>query len=169
MVEPPRGRSFIWKVGVNSSILDQRQVDQGFLRESSQSCAATLTHYSTKPLTTGPDFDPLLPLIPLAGGMHPTLDRQGTPARPTSRTSLAKVQVTCVQDGRNGYIQDVLVFETLRIIIETMAGSLPPAGRHHRHGHFPHSLVPHTCPPCQTRRSTYFSGMSMVSATNRRN
>ena len=26
MVEPPRGRSFIWQIGVNSSIQDQRQV-----------------------------------------------------------------------------------------------------------------------------------------------
>ena len=33
--------------------------------ESSQSCAATLTHYSTDPLTTGPDYDPLLLLLAL--------------------------------------------------------------------------------------------------------
>ena len=26
-VEPLRGRSFIWKIGVNSSIQDRRQVD----------------------------------------------------------------------------------------------------------------------------------------------
>ena len=26
VVEPPRGRSFIWQIGVNSSIQDQRQV-----------------------------------------------------------------------------------------------------------------------------------------------
>ena len=41
--------------------------------ESSQSCAATLTHYSTEPLTTGPDFDLLLLLIALAGDVHPNL------------------------------------------------------------------------------------------------
>ena len=29
-----------------------------FFMESSQSCAATLTHYSTELLTTGPDYDP---------------------------------------------------------------------------------------------------------------
>ena len=31
VVEPPRGRSFIWQIGVNSSIQDRRQVDRGFL------------------------------------------------------------------------------------------------------------------------------------------
>ena len=30
VVEPPRGRSFIWQIGVNSSIHDRRQVDRGF-------------------------------------------------------------------------------------------------------------------------------------------
>ena len=84
-----------------------------FCMESSQSCAATLTHYSIEPLTTGPDYDPLLLLF----------SRQGTPA---SRTSLAKVQATCVKYARIGYIQDLLVFETLPIIIEPMAGSVPP-------------------------------------------
>ena len=39
--------------------------------ESSQSCAATLTHYSTELLTTGPDYDPLLLLLALAGDVHP--------------------------------------------------------------------------------------------------
>ena len=48
-------------------------------------------------------------------------DRQGTPARSASKTSLAKVPATCVQDVRIGYIQDVLVFETLRIIVKPMA------------------------------------------------
>ena len=32
---------------------------------------ATLTHYSTEPLTTGPDYDPLLLLFALAGDVHP--------------------------------------------------------------------------------------------------
>ena len=31
VVEPPRGRSFIWQIGVNSSILDHRQVNRVFL------------------------------------------------------------------------------------------------------------------------------------------
>ena len=52
VVEPPRGRSFIWQIGVNSSIQDRRQVDRGFFMELSQLYAATLTHYSTEPLTT---------------------------------------------------------------------------------------------------------------------
>ena len=42
-----------------------------FFMESSQLCAATLTHYSTQPLTTGPDYDPLLLLLALAGDVHP--------------------------------------------------------------------------------------------------
>ena len=39
--------------------------------ESSQLYAATLTHFSTEPLTTGPDYDPLLLLLALAGDVHP--------------------------------------------------------------------------------------------------
>ena len=42
-----------------------------FFMESSQSCAATLTHYSTEPMATGPDYDPLLMLLALAGDVHP--------------------------------------------------------------------------------------------------
>ena len=61
--------------------------------------------------------------------------RKGTPARSASKTSLAKVPATCVQDARIGYIQDDLVFETLRIIVEPMAGSVPPVGRHHPSTH----------------------------------
>ena len=92
-----------------------------------------------------------------------TQDRQGTPARSASRTSLANVPATCVLDARIGYIQDVLVFETLRIIAEPMAGYVPPAGRHHSHVHLPHRLltphfqhvrqcVQHTSLECQRHR-----------------
>ena len=42
-----------------------------FFMESSQLYAPTLTHYSTEPLTTGPDYDPLLLLLALAGDVHP--------------------------------------------------------------------------------------------------
>ena len=65
VVEPPRERSFIWQ------IQDHRQVDRVFFMESSQLYAATLTHYSTEPLTTGPNYDPLLLLLALAGDVHP--------------------------------------------------------------------------------------------------
>ena len=34
VVEPPRGRYFIWQIGVNSSIQDRRQVDRSFFMES---------------------------------------------------------------------------------------------------------------------------------------
>ena len=47
--------------------------------ESSQSCAATLTYYSTEPLTTEPDYDSLLLL--LAGDVHPN---PGPPRYPCS-------------------------------------------------------------------------------------
>ena len=142
-------------------------VDQVFFMESSQSYAAALTHESTELLITAPDYDPLLLLLSLAGDVHP--DRQVTPARAASKTSLAKVPATSVQDVRIGYIQDVLIFETLRIIVEPMAGSVPPVGRHHSHAHLPQRLVTHTCLPYQTTRSTYYSGTPMASATNRRN
>ena len=39
--------------------------------ESSELYAATLTHYSTEPLTTEPDYDPLLLLLALACDVHP--------------------------------------------------------------------------------------------------
>ena len=52
-----------------------------FFMESSQSCAATLTHHSTEPLTTGPDYDPLLLLLALAGDVHPN---PGPPRYPCS-------------------------------------------------------------------------------------
>ena len=68
VVEPPRGRSFIWQIGVNLSIQERRR---GFIMESSQLYAAMLTHYSTEPLTTGPDYDPLLLLLALSGDVHP--------------------------------------------------------------------------------------------------
>ena len=42
-----------------------------FFMELSLSCAATLTHYSTEPMTTGPDYEPLLRLLALAGYVHP--------------------------------------------------------------------------------------------------
>ena len=70
-----------------------------------------------------------------------TQDRQGIPARSASRMSLAKVPATCIQNARIVYIQDVLVLETLRIIVEPMAGSVPPVGRHHSHAHLPRRLV----------------------------
>ena len=70
VVEPPRGRSFIWQIGVNSFIQDRRQVDLGFYGVESV-VRITLTHYSTEPLTTGPNYDPLLLLLALSGDVHP--------------------------------------------------------------------------------------------------
>ena len=45
------------------------------------------------------------------------------------------------------------MFETLRIIVEPMAGYVLPARRHHYHTHFPHGIIPPTLTTCQTRRS----------------
>ena len=78
-----------------------------------------------------------------------TLDRQGTPARSASKTSLTKVPATCVQDVRIGYIQDVLVLETLRIIVKPMAGSVPPVWPRattppHSPAHHVRQVVQHT-------------------------
>ena len=54
--------------------------------------------------------------------MHPNTGPSRYPARSASKISLSKEPATCVQGARIGYIQDVLVFETLRIIVEPMAG-----------------------------------------------
>ena len=49
--------------------------------ESSQSCATTLTHYSTEPLTTGSDYDPLFLLLAPAGDVY---SNPGPPRYPCS-------------------------------------------------------------------------------------
>ena len=52
-----------------------------YFMESSPLYVATLTHYSTEPLTTGSDYDPLLLLLAVAAVMCTrTQERQGTPA-----------------------------------------------------------------------------------------
>ena len=94
--------------------------------ESIQLYAVTLTHYLTEPLTTGPDYEQLFLLLALAGDVHPNPGPSRYPCSVCFKTSLAKVPATCVQDALIGYIQDVLVFETLRIIVKQMAGSVPP-------------------------------------------
>ena len=126
VVEPPRGRSFIWQIGVNSSIQDRRQVDRGFFIESSQLYAATLTHYSTEPLTTVPDYDPLLLLLALAGDVHPNPGPSRYPCSVCFKNVTSQGTSYLCTRCRIGYIQDVLVFETLRIIVKPMAGSVPP-------------------------------------------
>ena len=70
LVEPPRVRSFIWQM---ESTHPSRTVVKSIevFMKSSQSCVAMLTHYSTEPLTTRPDYDPLLLLLALAGDVHP--------------------------------------------------------------------------------------------------
>ena len=60
-----------WQIGVQPSRTDIKSIK--VFMESSHSYAATLTHDSTEPLTTGPDYDPLLLLLALAGDVHPNL------------------------------------------------------------------------------------------------
>ena len=73
----------------------------------------------------------------IPSGRHrlvPTQDHpQSTPGQSASRTSLAKVPATCVQDAPNRYIPDVLVSETLWIMIEPIAGYVPLEIRHQSH------------------------------------
>ena len=62
--------------------------------------------------------------------------------------SLAKVPATCVQDVCIGYIQDVLVFETLWIIVKRMAGLYrlydATTAYSHPHAHHVRQDVQHT-------------------------
>ena len=97
-----------------------------FFIESSHSYVTTLTHHSSDPLTTGPDYDSLLLLLTLASDVYPN---QGLSRYPCSVCfNNVTSQCTSYLSTRCsiGYIQDVLVFQTLRIIVELMAGSVPP-------------------------------------------
>ena len=69
---PARGGTVQRKIfHLANSFIQDRQVDLVFFMEWSQLYAATVTHYSIEPLTTGPDYDPLLLLLALAGDVHP--------------------------------------------------------------------------------------------------
>ena len=99
------------KIGVNSSIQGPSSSRWSFFMESSQLYAATLTHYSTEPLTTGPNYDPTTSAVSPSPVM---CTRTLGPLRyPCSvcfkKRPLTKVPAACVQDVRIGYIQDVLV------------------------------------------------------------
>ena len=80
----------------------------------------------------------------LAGDVHPN---PGPPRYPCS---------DCFKNATSVHSR-CLVCETSWIIVDLMNGSVPPVGRHHSHAHLPHRLIPHTHPPCQTSRSTYYS------------
>ena len=96
-----------------------------------------------------------------------TQDRQGTTAWSASRTSLANVPASCVQHARIGYIQDVLVFETLRIIIRSngwictacrtppqpCAPSPPSSPTHHVRQYVQHNTVERQCHRQQTNKT----------------
>ena len=169
VVEPPRGRSFIWQIRVNSSIQDRRQVDRGFFMESSQLYAATLTHYSTEPLTTGSNYDQLLLLLALAGDVHPNpgpsrypcsvcfknVTSQGTSYLCTRCSHLVHSRCSGFRhpaDYRkaNGWICTACITPP-----RPRASSPPPCPTH--------------TPTMSDKSSTYYSGTPMVSATNRWN
>ena len=97
-----------------------------FFMESSQSYAATLTNYSNESLTTGPDYDPLLLLLALAGNVHPNPGPSRYPCSVCFKNVTGQGTSYLCTRCSHGYIQDVLVFETLRIIVQPMAGSVPP-------------------------------------------
>ena len=68
---PERGgtaQSNIFHPGNRSQLNPSRTVVKSLW---SQSCEATLTHYSTETQTTRPDYDPLLLLLAIAGDVHP--------------------------------------------------------------------------------------------------
>ena len=103
------------------------------------------------PLTTGPDFDLLFLLIALAGDVHPTAGPPRYPCLISFKNVTSQcTSYMCSLHVRIGYIQDVLVSEIWRIIVESMTRSVPPVRRHHRNAHLRHRLVPPTHPPCQT-------------------
>ena len=126
--------------------------------KSSQSYAATLTHYSTDPLTTGPDYDPLLLLLALGGDVHPNT---GPPRYPYSvcfknvTSPCTSYMCTRCSHSRCSGIRNVADSRRTHGWI-----CIPPVGRHHIHAHLPHRPVPHIRPRC---------GTPMVSETNKRN
>ena len=154
VVEPPRGRSFIWQIGVNSSIQDRLQVDRGF--------------YGVESLTTGPDYDTLILLLALAGDVHPHPRPSRYPCSVCTSQGTSYLCTTCWHwiHSRCSGLRNAADYRKANGWICT-ACMTPPQPR----AHSPPPSPAHTPtrPPCQTRRWTYYSGTPMVSATNRRN
>ena len=125
-----------------------------FLMESSKLYAATLTHYSTEPLITGPDYDPLLLLLALAGDVHPNLG----PSRyhcsvcfknvTSQGTSYLCTRCSHWVHSRCSGLRNAADYRKANGWICTVCM------RHHSHAHLHHRLVRPTRPPYQTRRST---------------
>ena len=140
-----------------------------FFFESSQSCAASLTHYSTEPLTTGPDFDLLLLLIALVGDVHPN------PAPPRYPCSVCFKTITsqgtsylCTRCSHWVHSR-CSGLPNVWIIVEPKTGSVPPVGCHHSHAHLPHRLVPPHTSTTSDKAFNILQGNAMASATSRRN
>ena len=140
-----------------------------FFKESSQLYAATLTHYSTEPLTTGPDFDPLLQLIALAGDVQPNPGPSTYPCSVCFKNATSQgTSYLCTRcshwvHSRCSGLRNVAYYRRANGFICTTCG-MPQQ---------PRAPSPPACtariPTCQTRRSTHFSRTPMASAINRRN
>ena len=130
-----------------------------FFMQSSRSYAASLTHYSTEPLITRPDLDPLLLPLAIAGELHPN---PGPPKYPCS-FCFKSVTSQCTNylctrcahwvHSRCSGIQNIADYCRSNGCVCTTC-RMPPQP----HNPLPHRLVPPTHTPCQTRRSTYYSG-----------
>ena len=121
-------------------------------------CAATPTHYSTEPLTTGPDYDPLLRLLSLVSDVYPN---PGPPRYPCSGcfknvtsqdTSYLCTRCSHWVHSRCSGLRNFVDYRRANSRICTTCGTPTQ----------PHALSP----PCQTRRPTYYSGTPMVSETD---
>ena len=139
-----------------------------FFLWSSQLYAATLTHFSTEPLTTGPDYDPLLLLLALAGDVHPNPGPSTYPCSVCFRnvtsqgTSYLCTRCSHWVHSRCSGLRNAADYRKANGWICT-ACMTPPQ---------PHAPSPPPSPahtPTMSDKTTYYSGTPMVSAINRRN
>ena len=87
-----------------------------FFMKSSQLYAAALTHYSTEPLTTGPNYDPPLLLLALAGDVHPNPGPSRYPCSVCFKNVTSHgTSYLCTRCSH--WVHSRCFFETLRIIV----------------------------------------------------
>ena len=111
-----------------------------YLFKYSQSYAATRTHYSPEPMTTGPDYDTLLLLLALAGDVH---------TNPGPSRYLCSVCFKNVTSQCTSYLSTMcshwvhLKCYGLRSVADyrrTNGWICTPVGRHHSHAHLLHHV-----------------------------
>ena len=139
-----------------------------FFMEASQLYAKTLTHYSTNPLTTGSDYDPLLLLLALAGDVHPNT---GTPRYSCSvcfknvtsqGTSYMCTRFSHWVHSRCSGLRNAADYRRANGWISTACMT-----RRQPRAPSPKPSPAHT--PTMSDKTFNYSGMPMVSETNRRN